>query len=487
MQRIPFERALDLANKDAITGMLYPLFVHDIGALLYHPNNQRGSVGTRHATAALDRLRYIKAPVASQAPPSHQHHMLSSPSISAQALQSLDSNATLSQKHPPTPLTSRSSIIGLGNGSSSYQRGSIDISNAKENQSSANVGSKNSGKAEQHHNETGRSSLEHAKPDDDLKPSVPTEKVQKVELDGTLVYVTARTEIVNRLMDTFYELFGETMQESCGSESEDSGSEGCSSSAATSSKDVDAPLRTLTEEIEIPAGRISSEPTLRAISSPDSTYRGFERPQVEIERISMNQRGGNGKAPARKNNPVRGVCAQSSLIKSRTVAGKRRKDSSDADHSDEEDRDDRRKQPRRSSKKNPELLNSLNRFACPFVKRRPQRPPKCAACVYPGFGTTHRVKEHLYRNHIRQRKIRCPRCYESFDDDSLLRAHVTATERCPEGEEPPQDEELSQEQERSLRSKRRLGREGSEEVRWRQIFQICFPEVLEVDISSPCK
>ncbi|KAF4304031.1 hypothetical protein GTA08_BOTSDO07540 [Botryosphaeria dothidea] len=133
--------------------------------------------------------------------------------------------------------------------------------------SSANVGSKNSGKAEQHHNETGRSSLEHAKPDDDLKPSVPTEKVQKVELDGTLVYVTARTEIVNRLMDTFYELF--------------------------------------------------------------------------------------------------------------------------------------------------------------------------------------------------------------------------ATERCPEGEEPPQDEELSQEQERSLRSKRRLGREGSEEVRWRQIFQICFPEVLEVDISSP--
>ncbi|EKD12893.1 APSES transcription factor StuA [Drepanopeziza brunnea f. sp. 'multigermtubi' MB_m1] len=36
---IPFERALELANKEKITTALYPLFVHNIGALLAHPVN----------------------------------------------------------------------------------------------------------------------------------------------------------------------------------------------------------------------------------------------------------------------------------------------------------------------------------------------------------------------------------------------------------------------------------------------------------------
>jgi hypothetical protein len=36
---IPFERALEFANKERITELLYPLFVHDIGAMLYHPDN----------------------------------------------------------------------------------------------------------------------------------------------------------------------------------------------------------------------------------------------------------------------------------------------------------------------------------------------------------------------------------------------------------------------------------------------------------------
>ncbi|PSS28386.1 hypothetical protein M430DRAFT_47391 [Amorphotheca resinae ATCC 22711] len=36
---IPYDRALALANQEKITELLYPLFVHDIGALLYHPSN----------------------------------------------------------------------------------------------------------------------------------------------------------------------------------------------------------------------------------------------------------------------------------------------------------------------------------------------------------------------------------------------------------------------------------------------------------------
>lgn len=42
---IPFEKALEFANKEKITEMLYPLFVHNIGALLYHPVNHGGGGG----------------------------------------------------------------------------------------------------------------------------------------------------------------------------------------------------------------------------------------------------------------------------------------------------------------------------------------------------------------------------------------------------------------------------------------------------------
>ncbi|KAI0456678.1 transcription regulator HTH, apses-type DNA-binding domain-containing protein [Xylaria acuta] len=37
---IPFERALDFANREKITPLLYPLFVHDTDTLLYHPTDQ---------------------------------------------------------------------------------------------------------------------------------------------------------------------------------------------------------------------------------------------------------------------------------------------------------------------------------------------------------------------------------------------------------------------------------------------------------------
>jgi hypothetical protein len=35
---VPFERALDFANKEKITSQLFPLFFHKIGSLLYNPN-----------------------------------------------------------------------------------------------------------------------------------------------------------------------------------------------------------------------------------------------------------------------------------------------------------------------------------------------------------------------------------------------------------------------------------------------------------------
>ncbi|KAI0395392.1 apses-domain-containing protein [Xylariaceae sp. FL0594] len=82
---IPFERALDFANKEKITEMLYPLFVHNIGALLYHPTNQNR---TNQVMAAAERRKQEtgqirNGPAAGPPPPAgalpsigqHHHHM----------------------------------------------------------------------------------------------------------------------------------------------------------------------------------------------------------------------------------------------------------------------------------------------------------------------------------------------------------------------------------------------------------------------------
>lgn len=118
---IPFDRALDFANKEKITEQLYPLFVHDIGALLYHPSNQpRPGLGNSNALAAVDRrrsdARLMGAPPTSTAPPLHHHHSMSTPMT--QPPHSIAPNPAggrpgLDRAHTfPTPPTSASSNFG---------------------------------------------------------------------------------------------------------------------------------------------------------------------------------------------------------------------------------------------------------------------------------------------------------------------------------------------------------------------------------------
>ncbi|KAH6652914.1 hypothetical protein BKA67DRAFT_536620 [Truncatella angustata] len=129
---IPFERALDFANKEKITEMLYPLFVHNIGALLYHPTNQ---TRTNQVMAAAERRKadmannQMRNGPGGPAPPSgvlpsiqqHHHHMglpgpqPSVPSHNSSGRPSLDRAHTF-----PTPPTSASSVMG-GMPSDNYQ------------------------------------------------------------------------------------------------------------------------------------------------------------------------------------------------------------------------------------------------------------------------------------------------------------------------------------------------------------------------------
>ncbi|PNS16103.1 hypothetical protein CAC42_4504 [Sphaceloma murrayae] len=102
---IPFERALEFANKEKITEQLYPLFVHQISQLLYHPPGATRASITSTAMATTDRSRtdpegdYMRTSQSSQAP-SLQHHHTMSGSISAQGPQSGHPAASHSSARP---------------------------------------------------------------------------------------------------------------------------------------------------------------------------------------------------------------------------------------------------------------------------------------------------------------------------------------------------------------------------------------------------
>lgn len=133
--RIPFERALDFANKEKITELLYPLFVHNIGALLYHPTNQ---TRTNAVMAAAERrkqeqnqLRNTQAP---GLPSLHQHHHHSmNNSIGGSLPGSQHSIAPhptvgrpgMDRAHTfPTPPTSASSVMGnMGSSDANFNWG----------------------------------------------------------------------------------------------------------------------------------------------------------------------------------------------------------------------------------------------------------------------------------------------------------------------------------------------------------------------------
>ena len=133
MTRIPFERALDFANKEKITELLYPLFVHNIGGLLYNPEN---ASRTSAVLAATEQRRVNgssaqgqrSGPVA-QSPSLHHHHSMQSaigshvtPQPHSMAPHPAGGRPGLDRAHTfPTPPTSASSVMGMGNQGSSYE------------------------------------------------------------------------------------------------------------------------------------------------------------------------------------------------------------------------------------------------------------------------------------------------------------------------------------------------------------------------------
>ncbi|KAF5975905.1 Nicotinate-nucleotide diphosphorylase [Fusarium coicis] len=123
------------------------------------------------------------------------------------------------------------------------------------------------------------------------------------------------------------------------------------------------------------------------------------------------------------------------------------------------------------------------KYACPYFKYNPAKYKDWRTCPGPGWNDVHRVKEHLYRRH-RQPQYRCARCWEPFTDEQGVVDHQRTDEPCPL-REMEYVEGFDAAQERSLKSRKRANQKLSETEKWRRVFNILFPHILEDDIPSP--
>lgn len=135
---IPFQRALEFANKEKITEQLYPLFVNDIGPLLT-PHMQDN---LRQARASNGRpVTGGQGPSSSQPPPTPAGNPSSgAPSNASQSLVPISTARSDAADRPqgfPTPPTSTSSAVGANGTNSSYDWGSSAVGVAPSSQAPA--------------------------------------------------------------------------------------------------------------------------------------------------------------------------------------------------------------------------------------------------------------------------------------------------------------------------------------------------------------
>lgn len=91
------------------------------------------------------------------------------------------------------------------------------------------------------------------------------------------------------------------------------------------------------------------------------------------------------------------------------------------------------------------------------------------------------AREHLYRSH--EQPIYCPRCYMVFESDNDLSIHLRSN---PCRMSTPQPIE-GIDRETLFNLRRRSAPLRLEEDKWRDAYQLLFPNTAEADIPSPCK
>ncbi|KAI8629959.1 hypothetical protein F5Y19DRAFT_65602 [Xylariaceae sp. FL1651] len=177
-----------------------------------------------------------------------------------------------------------------------------------------------------------------------------------------------------------------------------------------------------------------------------------------------------------------GLSGQEPAQNQANASGKRKVGESDYGEGEDGEDDDicKPSHPGTSDKKG--KAKEVARFACPYFKYNPAKYQEWKICPGPGWLDVHRVKEHLYRRH-RQAKFRCARCWECFEIEQSFIDHLRASEPCHLREKEP-IEGFDAKQEEQLKSRKKKQGAVSEVEKWRSVFRILFPHVLEDDIPS---
>ena len=124
---------MEFANREKITECLYPLFVHDIGALLYHPSNpgsNRAGLGQAgsNALATFDRRRadgrMLSGPQTTPQTPSMHHPGMGAPMVGGvPPSQTSPTRPGMERAHTfPTPPASAGGVVGMNSQSAAYDQ-----------------------------------------------------------------------------------------------------------------------------------------------------------------------------------------------------------------------------------------------------------------------------------------------------------------------------------------------------------------------------
>ena len=197
-------------------------------------------------------------------------------------------------------------------------------------------------------------------------------------------------------------------------------------------------------------------------------------------RIRRHEEDGAGKSGS-QDTPVREQSQKTSDGTS-GPGGQKRKNQDDDSSPPDGGNDDPNKRGKVGPSTPASKLPGGRKLACPFFKHNPSEHLTNRACVYPGFPSISRVKEHLYRNHALP--IQCPRCCQTFSNEDDCLQHQRAQRGC-ERKEGASLEGVSKVQEAKLKSKKRST--SSDEARWKVIYKILFPQVADDQIPSACK
>ncbi|KAI1328975.1 hypothetical protein F5Y16DRAFT_367755 [Xylariaceae sp. FL0255] len=120
----------------------------------------------------------------------------------------------------------------------------------------------------------------------------------------------------------------------------------------------------------------------------------------------------------------------------------------------------------------PSGSSDVGKLACPYYKRNSHVRILPKSCIFPGFPSISRLKEHLYRCHTRP-KNQCNRCNENFQSSASLVEHQRSAQRC-EVSEVCSNGMMTPDQSSLLRCRSRLHK--SDEEKWKSIYRVLFPD-----------